>query len=92
MHVGSAEGGLHALEELRSAVERGEPYHVAILDLQMPGMDGLELAQRIKTDPTLTSTRLLLLTSLSQYNVVEDTYRAGVEAVLTKPCPSGTTL
>jgi chemotaxis family two-component system sensor kinase Cph1 len=85
MYVGSAEGGLHALEELRSAVERGEPYHVAVLDLLMPGMDGLELAQRIKTDPTLTSTRLLLLTSLSQYNVVEDTYRAGVEAVLTKP-------
>jgi chemotaxis family two-component system sensor kinase Cph1 len=85
MHVGSAEGGLHALEVLRSAVERGEPYHVAVLDLQMPGMDGLELAQQIKTDPKLTSTRLLLLTSLSQYNVVEDTYRAGVEAVLTKP-------
>jgi light-regulated signal transduction histidine kinase (bacteriophytochrome)/DNA-binding response OmpR family regulator len=85
MQVGSAEGGLHALEELRSAVERGEPYHVAVLDLQMPGMDGLELAQRIKTDPRLTSTRLLLLTSLSQYNVVDDTYRAGVEAVLTKP-------
>ena len=85
MHVGSAEGGLRALEELRSAVERGEPYHVAVLDLQMPGMDGLELAQRIKTDPALTSTRLLLLTSLNQYNMVENTYRAGVEASLTKP-------
>jgi two-component system, sensor histidine kinase and response regulator len=85
MHVGSAEGGLHALEELRSAVERGEPYHVAVLDLQMPGMNGLELAERIKTDPTLTSTRLLLLTSLNQYNMVENTYRAGVEAILTKP-------
>ena len=85
MHVGSAEGGLHALEELRSAVERGEPYHVAILDLLMPGMDGLELAQRIKTDPTLTATRLLLLTSLGQYNTVESTYRAGVRTVLTKP-------
>ena len=85
MHVGSAEGGLPALEELRSAVERGEPYHVAVLDLQMPGMNGLELAERIKTDPTLTSTRLLLLTSLNQYNMVENTYRAGVEAILTKP-------
>jgi two-component system, sensor histidine kinase and response regulator len=85
MHAGSAEGGLRALEELRSAVERGEPYHVAVLDLQMPGMDGLALAQRIKTDPALTSTRLLLLTSLNQYNMVENTYRAGVEAILTKP-------
>ena len=85
MHIGSAEGGLHALEELRSAVERDEPYHVALLDLQMPGMDGLELAQRIKTDPTLASTSLLLLTSLNQYSMVKNTYRAGVEAILTKP-------
>jgi CheY-like chemotaxis protein len=51
----------------------------------MPGMDGLELAQRIKPDPTLTSTRLLPLTSLNQYNMVENTYRAGVDAILTKP-------
>jgi signal transduction histidine kinase/DNA-binding response OmpR family regulator len=85
MYVGSAEGGLHALEEMRSAVERGEPYHVTVLDLQMPGMNGLELAEHIKADPTLASTRLLLLTSLNQYNMVENTYRAGVEAILTKP-------
>jgi len=85
MHIGGAEGGLHALEDLRSAVERDEPYHVALLDLQMPSMDGLELAQRIKTDPTLASTSLLLLTSLNQYSMVKNTYRAGVEAILTKP-------
>ena len=49
---------------LKDAATRGEPFDLAILDLQMPGMDGLELGHAITADPVLAATRLVLLTSI----------------------------
>jgi PAS domain S-box-containing protein len=82
---GSAEGGLEALEELRAAVRADEPYDLAILDMQMPGMDGMELARRIKANPAISSIRLMLLTSMGQRGDGEEARRSGIEAYLTKP-------
>ena len=59
----AVEGGPEALKELRSA---GKPYELAVLDMQMPGMDGRELAGRIKADPDLARVRLVLLTSMGR--------------------------
>ena len=81
---GSAENGPRALEVLRQAVRDGSPYHLAIVDMQMPEMDGLELARRVKADPDLAGTRLILLTSMGNQHValMEE---AGFRAGLTKP-------
>ena len=81
---GSAESGPRALEIMRGAVRAGSPYHLAILDMQMPGMDGLELARTIKADPDLAKTRLILLTSMGNQNVVL-MEEAGFTASLAKP-------
>ncbi|MBH0192293.1 MAG: response regulator, partial [Nitrospira sp.] len=81
----SAEGGAHALDLLRSAAERGEPFDLAILDLQMPSMDGLELARRIKAESPISSTRLILLTSLGRRGDAKAAQDAGISAYLTKP-------
>ena len=54
----SASGGSEALAALREHAHES-PFDVAILDLAMPGMDGLMLAQLIKTDPAIAKTRLL---------------------------------
>ena len=62
--VTDAEGGAEALGKLRSAAAGGEPYDVAILDFQMPGMEGMELASRIKADPIVSFARLLMITSV----------------------------
>ncbi|HET7270373.1 MAG TPA: response regulator, partial [Rubrobacter sp.] len=80
--AGDAQG---ALELLRLAAENGEPYDVAILDMQMPGVDGIQLARTIKEDATICSTRLILLTSVGVRGDAARARRAGIDAYLTKP-------
>jgi two-component system sensor histidine kinase/response regulator len=81
---GAAECGPDALAILRQAVADGSPYHLAILDMQMPGMDGLELARAIKADPALAGIRLILLTSMGNQGVAR-IEEAGFEAGFAKP-------
>ncbi|HET7272842.1 MAG TPA: response regulator, partial [Rubrobacter sp.] len=85
MRNGMAENGPRAIEILRSAAESGEPCDVAILDMQMPEMDGMELARRIKSDPTISATRLIMLTSLGRNVDTGEARRAGIDVNLTKP-------
>ncbi|BFU89257.1 MAG: hypothetical protein NTAFB01_04440 [Nitrospira sp.] len=81
----SAENGYQALECLRDAADRQAPFALAILDMQMPGMDGLELARRIKSEPAISATRLVLLTSVGQRGDAKAAQSAGIAAYLTKP-------
>jgi signal transduction histidine kinase/DNA-binding response OmpR family regulator len=81
----AVEGARAALEELRRAGAGGEPYDLAILDMQMPEMDGMELAHHVKADPLLCAVRLVMLTSLGRQGDGEMARRAGIEAYLTKP-------
>ncbi len=85
MESDSAEGGPQALRILRSAAREGRDYDLAILDMQMPEMDGIELARKIKADPQISSTRLVLLTSMGERGDAGEVTRAGIEAYLVKP-------
>ena len=85
MTIDDARSGSDALVMLRSAVEDGEPYDLALLDMQMPAMDGLQLASSIKEDPNISQARLVLVTSMGQRGDGEEARRAGIEAYLTKP-------
>jgi signal transduction histidine kinase/DNA-binding response OmpR family regulator len=80
-----AASGQVALEMLRTAATRNEPYDLALLDMQMPGMDGLELARTIKADPALAALPLVMLTSIAQRGHMELVQQAGIAAYLTKP-------
>jgi signal transduction histidine kinase/CheY-like chemotaxis protein len=77
--------GLQALASLRTAATEGATCQLAIIDMQMPGMDGFELARAIKADPVLASTRLILLTSQGQRGDGQAAQAAGYAAYLTKP-------
>lgn len=85
MQHDAAENGEQALELLRSAASSGTLYDVAVLDMMMPGMDGLELARRIKGDPLIAGVVLIMLTSVGRYGDTDAAKKAGVKAYLTKP-------
>jgi len=79
--VASAEEAEVALGE---AAREGWPFEIALLDLVMPGTDGLELARRIGADPNLGSPTMLLLSS--DRNVrPQDVREGGLHASLDKP-------
>ncbi len=85
MQKGSAANGFEALDLLRTAVADGKPYDLALLDMQMPEMDGLTLARSIKADPSISSTRLIILTSMGYMHTQDELKAAGVDAYLVKP-------
>ena len=82
--VDSVAGGSEALEALWRATLTGG-YDLAILDMQMPEMDGIVLARAIKADTAIAATRLVMLTSLGQVLDAAGLKSAGVDACLVKP-------
>jgi PAS domain S-box-containing protein len=80
-----AESGAEALRLLDAAAESGAPFALAILDQHMPEMDGRELAGRIKADPRIAGTRLVMLGSIGRPLDPVDLYAAGIGAWATKP-------
>jgi len=80
-----AENGDEALSRLSEAVKIGDPFHIALLDMHMPGMSGETLGGKIKSDPALSQTRLVMVTSAGQRGDAERLKHAGFSAFLTKP-------
>lgn len=79
-----AADGLVALQALYRAHDKGEPFQVVILDMQMPGIDGESVAKVIKSDKNLKDTNLVMLSSVGGF----DSRHAGekhFEAYLNKP-------
>ena len=83
--VVTAASARDALGKLESAAAVGRPYRLAILDMQMPEMDGLQLAAAIKRRPAIAGTPLLMLTSIGDSMSVEQLKASGLTAHLTKP-------
>jgi CheY-like chemotaxis protein/signal transduction histidine kinase len=80
-----APDGPLALQALYQARDAGDPFKVAIVDMQMPGMDGATLARIIKSDEKLKDTLLVLCCSLGQRGDAKRMQEIGFSAYLVKP-------
>jgi len=85
MRTGVATSGAEALSRLDRAAREGDPYSLGIIDQQMPDMDGMALARKIKADPTISDTRLILLLSFGKRVSSEELHASGFTDCCFKP-------
>ncbi len=85
LHTGCAGTGEEALAMLHQSVAENAPYPVAIIDMQMPEMDGLALVRKINADPLLIATQLILLTPFGKSISTDDLKTVNVAACCVKP-------
>lgn len=72
-------------EEAMSLLDKRGPFDLVILDLKMPGMDGLEVAERIHAGSS--DTVIILLTAFGTMETAIEAIRKGAHDYLLKPCP-----
>ena len=83
--VEEAADGPSALGQLRAAAATGARHDAVLLDMQMPGMDGLQLTVAIAADPTLGGVSLMMVSSVGQTGLAAAARAAGIATYLTKP-------
>jgi two-component system sensor histidine kinase/response regulator len=83
--VDAVASGAKGLESLRNAHRAGDPYHVVLLDMQMPGMDGEQTARAIKSDPAVKEVKIIILTSMGQRGDAVRLESLGCSGYLLKP-------
>ncbi|MFA5902663.1 MAG: response regulator [Desulfobacula sp.] len=81
----SVESGQMALTELRAAKKSGKPYRIVLLDYLMPEMDGISLAQEIKSDSEIADSLLIMLSSAGQLGNSHCMADSGIRAYVSKP-------
>lgn len=84
--VHEAPSGLEGIEMVRRADEVGEPYDIAFVDWQMPGMDGIETGKRIRALPNLAHRpQLVMVTAYGREEVMKQAEDNAFANVLIKP-------
>ncbi len=85
MRVEQAPDAAQALDATYRAHQAGDPYSLVIIDANLPGTDGFELAQAIRLQPELSATRLMMLTSAGHRGDAQRCRELGITGYLVKP-------
>jgi PAS domain S-box-containing protein len=85
VQVDEAVDTLTTLNALRSSAAQGNPYDVAILDLQLPKPQGALLVPMIRSDPTLAETKLIVMTTSDRLSTVQELETMDISGYLIKP-------
>ncbi len=83
--VREAQDGVSALAEMQHAEENAAPFDLLLLDCRMPGMDGFELAQRIRKDSAFRGTTMMMLTSDNRAGDIARAREIGIAGYMVKP-------
>lgn len=81
----SAADAYEALERLRAAKHSDQPFDFALLDMQMPEIDGIALAKAIQSEPEIADIRLIMLSSIYQVDIAKTCQEVGIDHFLAKP-------
>ncbi len=81
----AAESGEAALAAIAAARQKGESFPVILVDARMPGMDGFQLAEVIRSQSSTGAANILMLTSGGQLGEAERCRQVGISAYLLKP-------
>jgi CheY-like chemotaxis protein/anti-sigma regulatory factor (Ser/Thr protein kinase) len=84
-----ADNAISAIEVLRRATGSGCPFTMAVIDVAMPGIDGMQLAHAIRNDSEIRAMPVVLVSSLGARPGSEAMNRAGVFRWLSKPLAAG---
>jgi len=85
IHVDTLIQPTKAIDCLTQAIANGSPYDIALLDMQMPDLDGEQLGIQIKNSPILMNTHLIMLTSLDQSGAATRMLQVGFIDYICKP-------
>jgi len=80
-----AESGTQALGQLEEALRSHTPFHIALVDFQMPEMDGNQFGRQVRTNPDFNGLSLVLVPSAPQKGDATRLRSAGFDAYLPKP-------
>ena len=84
--VHEAPSGLEGIEMVRQAAAIGEPYEIAFVDWQMPGLDGIETGKRIRALPNLAvRPQLVMVTAYGREEVLKQAEENAFANILIKP-------
>ncbi|MDB6130878.1 MAG: hypothetical protein JWM04_1985 [Verrucomicrobiales bacterium] len=83
--ISSVESGTEAIALLQTAARSGNPFDMALIDFQMPEMDGLMLARIIQANPLIARVPLVMLTSVCNRFTSTEMKRVGLHTCLVKP-------
>ena len=85
MEVGQAHDGRQAVEAVRAAARMGKPFHVVLMDVQMPVMGGHEATRELRREHDATELPIVALTAAALVSERDDALAAGMNDFLTKP-------
>jgi len=84
-HPESVRDGPAALDRLTEAAAKGSPFDLAIVEIALPGINAIQLAQRIHARPALAGLPIIVMTSFDWHGDGAKAEQAGIRGVLTKP-------